>query len=86
MGIVPRLEALLALDGITESQVDHLISACERLVDPEQMGQRYKVLGIVDGLGADGAPPAGFVAEDYVEPPGEVPAGWYEPRSAGDDS
>ncbi|KAH8046244.1 protein-arginine omega-N symmetric methyltransferase [Aureococcus anophagefferens] len=31
MGIVPRLEALLNLDDITESQVEDLISACERL-------------------------------------------------------
>ena len=73
---MPRLEALLALDEITEAQVDHLISACERLIDPEQMGARYKVLGMVDGLGADGAPPAGFAAEDYVSPPAEPPVGW----------
>ncbi|KAK7247969.1 protein-arginine omega-N symmetric methyltransferase [Aureococcus anophagefferens] len=42
MGIVPRLEALLNLDDITESQVEDLISACERLLDPEQMGERRK--------------------------------------------
>ncbi|KAH8053394.1 protein-arginine omega-N symmetric methyltransferase [Aureococcus anophagefferens] len=42
MGIVPRLEALLNLDDITESQVEDLISACERLLDPEQMGERAR--------------------------------------------
>ena len=37
MGIA-ALEALLALEDITERQVDQLITACERLVDPAQMG------------------------------------------------
>lgn len=67
MGIVPRLEALLNLDDITESQVEDLISACERLVDPEQMGERYKVLAVVDAGAAE--PPAGFVPGDRVPAP-----------------
>ena len=66
MGIVARLEALLALEDITERQVDQLITACERLVDPAQMGERYRVLAVVDeGEGV----PAGFAAEDRVAAP-----------------
>ena len=66
MGIVARLEALLALEDITERQVDQLITACERLVDPAQMGERYRVLAVVDeGEGV----PAGFAAEDRVVAP-----------------
>ena len=67
MGIVPRLEALLNLDDITESQVEDLISACERLLDPEQMGERYKVLAVVDAGAPE--PPAGFVPGDRVPAP-----------------
>ena len=45
-------------------QANH--TACERLVDPAQMGERYRVLAVVDeGEGV----PAGFAAEDRVVAP-----------------
>ena len=61
------LGSILNLDDITESQVEDLISACERLLDPEQMGERYKVLAVVDAGAAE--PPAGFVPGDRVPAP-----------------
>ena len=33
---------------LPRSQAQSLYSACERLVDPAQMGEKYKVLGLVD--------------------------------------
>lgn len=69
MGIVARLEALLALEDITERQVDQLIGACEQLVDPAQMGARYRVLSVVDGGGEEEGAPAGFAAGDRVAGP-----------------
>ena len=59
---MPRAGAKVRVDG----QVDQLITACERLVDPAQMGERYRVLAVVDeGEGV----PAGFAAEDRVVAP-----------------
>lgn len=66
MGIETRLKALLENALITEDQADHLITACERLLDPAQMGSRYKVLAVV-ARPAD--PPAGFLPEERVLPP-----------------
>lgn len=66
MGIAERLGALANVHDITDKQVDHLISASERLVDPAQMGQRYKVIAIVDRACG---PPAGFRLEERVDPP-----------------
>ena len=76
MGIVARLEALLALDDITETQVDHLLTACERLVDPEQMGLRYRVLAVVDDVDDESRAPAGYAVEDSVSVPAEEPVGF----------
>ncbi|KAJ8598979.1 hypothetical protein CTAYLR_009265 [Chrysophaeum taylorii] len=71
MGIAHRLEALLNNDAITDTQVDHLITACERLCDPAQMGGRYKVLAIAHSkthaLGLEA--PAGFRPDESVSPP-----------------
>jgi NADH dehydrogenase [ubiquinone] 1 alpha subcomplex assembly factor 7 len=49
MGIVERLNALL--EKASERQQSSLIAGYERLVDPEQMGLSYKVLGITSFAG-----------------------------------
>lgn len=55
LGIEARLDALL--NNATEKQAEDLIRSYERLVDPEQMGSVYKVLGFGAGLSAK---PEGF--------------------------
>ena len=76
MGIVARVEALLALEDITETQVDNLLTSCETLLDPDQMGERYRVLAVVDGVDAEAGAPAGYAAEDRAEVPSEAPVGF----------
>ena len=59
MGIVERVERYIEDDKTTDDQAYELYSALERLVTPEQMGERYKVLAIAakkDGV----FPPPGF--------------------------
>ena len=59
MGIVQRVEKQIEADSTTDEQASALYSALERLLAPEQMGERYKVLAIArkkDGL----FPPPGF--------------------------
>jgi NADH dehydrogenase [ubiquinone] 1 alpha subcomplex assembly factor 7 len=59
MGIVERVEKYIEDDATTDDQAYELYSALERLIGPEQMGERYKVLAIApkkDGL----FPPPGF--------------------------
>ena len=46
MGIVERVERYIENDETTDDQAYELYSALERLVAPEQMGERYKVLAI----------------------------------------
>jgi len=46
MGIVPRLEMLVSSDKTDEKQAEALVAAAKRLVEPEQMGQKYKVMAI----------------------------------------
>ncbi|KAL3784778.1 hypothetical protein ACHAWO_006424 [Cyclotella atomus] len=53
MGIVQRVEKYIEDDATSDEQAYELYSALERLVTPEQMGERYKVLAIApkkDGL------------------------------------
>jgi NADH dehydrogenase [ubiquinone] 1 alpha subcomplex assembly factor 7 len=53
MGIVERVTALIEDDNTSEEQGEDLYHALERLVLPEQMGDRYKVLAIApkkDGI------------------------------------
>lgn len=71
MGIETRLRALLHAPYISESQVESLIAACERLLDPSQMGARYKVLAIVNHQSQSGVsePPAGFLKAEQALPP-----------------
>lgn len=59
MGIVQRVEKQIEADNTTDEQAYELFSALERLLAPDQMGERYKVLAIArkkEGL----FPPAGF--------------------------
>jgi len=59
MGIVQRVEKQIEADSTTDEQAYALYSALERLLAPDQMGERYKVLAIArkkEGL----FPPAGF--------------------------
>lgn len=59
MGIVQRVERQIEADSTTDEQAYDLYSALERLLAPDQMGERYKVLAIArkkEGL----FPPPGF--------------------------
>ena len=59
MGIVQRVEKQIEADSTTDEQAYELFSALERLLAPDQMGERYKVLAIArkkEGI----FPPAGF--------------------------
>ena len=59
MGIVQRVERQIEADSTTDEQAHDLYSALERLLAPDQMGSRYKVLAIArkkEGL----FPPPGF--------------------------
>jgi len=44
---------------VSDEAAEALVGAYERLVDPEQMGERYKCLAIVDARQKD-PPPGGF--------------------------
>jgi hypothetical protein len=46
MGIVDRAQRLLDLEETTDEQAEALVSSLKYLVEPEQMGQRFKVLCI----------------------------------------
>ncbi len=59
MGIVQRVEKQIEADSTTDEQAYELYSALERLLAPDQMGERYKVLAVArkkEGI----FPPAGF--------------------------
>jgi NADH dehydrogenase [ubiquinone] 1 alpha subcomplex assembly factor 7 len=43
MGIVERTDFLIEQDHVTEAQAETIVAGLERLVDPQQMGSRYKV-------------------------------------------
>jgi NADH dehydrogenase [ubiquinone] 1 alpha subcomplex assembly factor 7 len=59
MGILQRVEKQIEADSTTDEQAYELYSALERLLAPDQMGERYKVLAVArkkEGI----FPPAGF--------------------------
>ncbi len=60
MGIVERVEHLIDDDQTTEKQATDLYHALERLLLPDQMGERYQVLAIVRNEDNNPSPPAGF--------------------------
>lgn len=57
MGIVERVLALIEDDNTTDDEAEDLYHALERLLLPEQMGERYKVLAIARKKDAIFAPP-----------------------------
>ena len=57
MGIVERVVSLIEDDKTTDEEAEDLYNALERLVLPEQMGERYKVLAIARKKEAIFAPP-----------------------------
>jgi NADH dehydrogenase [ubiquinone] 1 alpha subcomplex assembly factor 7 len=61
MGIRERVISLLTREDCTEEMGDNLYQALVRLASPEEMGERYKVLGIV-AIGPDAVEdrPPGF--------------------------
>ncbi|CAN0097555.1 unnamed protein product [Ectocarpus sp. 4 AP-2014] len=61
MGIGARLTALAEQPHVTEEQADAMLEGYVRLVDPAQMGVRYKVLGISEERRE--MPPPGFMSE-----------------------
>eukprot|EP00752_Nemacystus_decipiens_P011989 g10629.t1 len=61
MGIGARLTALAEQPHVTEEQADAMLEGYVRLVDPAQMGARYKVLGITEER--QQMPPPGFMSE-----------------------
>jgi len=48
-GAVERVISLIDKDETTDEQAEELYTGLERLVSPEEMGERYKILGIVSG-------------------------------------
>lgn len=48
MGIGPRLESLIMKPEISDEQAQDLVSDAVRLIDPAQMGSRYKVIGLTN--------------------------------------
>jgi SAM-dependent MidA family methyltransferase len=60
MGIVERVEQLIDDDQTSEKQATDLYHALERLLLPDQMGERYQVLAIVKDDENNRNPPAGF--------------------------
>jgi NADH dehydrogenase [ubiquinone] 1 alpha subcomplex assembly factor 7 len=58
MGMPDRIAALLESPSVTDDQAEALVLSYERLVDPQQMGERYKVLAIIDE--EQPLPPGGF--------------------------
>lgn len=57
MGIVERVLALIEDENTTDDEAEDLYFALERLLLPEQMGERYKVLAIARKKDAIFAPP-----------------------------
>ena len=46
MGIVERVEQLVDAPGTSEEQAEALVASLGRLVDPAEMGRKYKVMAI----------------------------------------
>lgn len=59
MGMPTRLEALINREDVSDAQAEALVDSYSFLVDEEKMGERFKVLAIVDSKQKH-APPGGF--------------------------
>ena len=66
MGMPQRLMQLIESDDTSDEQAEALVASFERLVDPEQMGERYKVLAFVDAR-QTAPPPGGFGPPQHVK-------------------
>lgn len=53
MGAPERVIGLIEDDSTSEEQAEELFSGLERLINPDEMGERFKVLGIVSGGGGE---------------------------------
>ena len=62
MGIVERVSSLIEDENTTDDEAEDLYSGLERLLAPEQMGERYKVMAIARKKDAIFAPP-GFKSD-----------------------
>lgn len=58
MGIEDRVRRVIENPDTTDEQAEKIIDACERLLDPAQMGTKYKVFGLIDA--EQDAPHHGF--------------------------
>lgn len=47
MGIIQRVEQLLEADHITDEEANMLFESMQKLVDPKEMGSKFKVMSIV---------------------------------------
>ena len=47
MGIAERVKQLLGKPNVTDEQAQYLVASMKKLVLPEEMGKRFKVLGII---------------------------------------
>jgi len=61
MGCPERLLKLIERDECSDEEAERMVEAYERLVAPDQMGKRYKVLALVDAK-QSGPVPGGFDA------------------------
>jgi NADH dehydrogenase [ubiquinone] 1 alpha subcomplex assembly factor 7 len=57
MGIVERVSSLIEDENTTDDEAEDLYTGLERLLSPEQMGERYKVMAIARKKDAIFAPP-----------------------------
>jgi NADH dehydrogenase [ubiquinone] 1 alpha subcomplex assembly factor 7 len=60
MGLQERVIQLMEREDVTDQVAEDLYDAMVRLASPEEMGQRYKVLGIVQTLKNGSSLPPGF--------------------------
>ena len=60
MGIVERVERRVGCESTTDDEAAELVSSLERLMDPDEMGERYKVMAIAPGRRDELFPPPAF--------------------------
>jgi hypothetical protein len=67
LGIISRVERLINLPSVSEDQAELLYQSFSKLVAEEEMGKRFKVLGIASpGLNVAGFPPDGFTQGEAI--------------------
>lgn len=47
MGIIQRVEQLIEADHVTEEEANMLFESMKKMVDPKEMGSKFKVMCIV---------------------------------------